>query len=181
MKLPRLRSSIPMVGKEFRPTDATVRFWETFAAAVEAQDAAQQATLDALQAQVDRLTVSLRAISHADGLFLTSEANGATAKVTITTHTRNYLDVAVSVTGATLTGLLYATTYSVYYDDAARAGGAVSYVATLIPANAVTSAANPNRQLVGAVTTPATSGSPPTDGGGSTPPGYPPAYDYETP
>lgn len=188
VKLPRLQPGVALVDKDGKPSRAFVSFWNSTALAIEKQEAGQDGTLDAIaainiaqQEQIDRLTRALRAISHADGLFITAAADGATAKITITTHTRNYLDVTVSVTGAVLTGLDYGSVYSIYYDDADRSGGAVTYVATLVPSEAVTSEANPDRQLIGAVQTPLTALDPPTDGGGSTPPGYPPAYDYETP
>lgn len=183
VRLPRLQPGVALVDKDGKPTRAFVSFWNTAANAIEQQEAAQEVTLASLQEQIDRLNASLRSTSHADGLLITAEANGATAKIVITNHTRTYTDLAVSVTGGTLTGLAYGSTYSVYYDDEPRTGGAVTLVATLTPADAVTSAAHPNRHLVGVVTTPATSGDPPTDGGGSLPPGFPSRdeYPYETP
>ena len=80
-----------------------------------------------------------------------------------------------------MTGLDYGEAYSIYYDDADRAGGAVTYVATLDPTIAVTSDAHPSRHLVGVVSTPATSGDPPTTGGGTRPPGFPPGGLYVEP
>lgn len=176
VRLPRLNATVAIVDpKTGLPTTAFMRFWETFATQQEETDAAQQAQIDANSRQ-------LRAVSHADGLFVTASADGGTAKATVTDHTRVYLDKSVEVDGATITGLAYATTYSIFYDDEARNGGAVTYQTTTTPSEAVTSAANPFRHLVGVVTTPAGAGSPPVDGGGTIPPGYPGGiYQYETP
>lgn len=202
MALPELSAQQQIVDvKTGKPTSQFKRFMdqtraetisadEQLAALIAAQAAllaSQTALLASVEAinttqqeQIDRLTIALRAISHTDGLFIVASADGAAAKIDITTHTRTYVDAAVSVNGGVLSGLAYATSYSIYYDDTARAGGAVTYVATTTPADAVTNAAHPDRHLVGVAITPATSGDPPVDGGGSIPPGYP-DYVYEVP
>ena len=173
--------------KTGKPTSQFKRFMdETRTGTLEA-DAALAALIAAVEAinatqqeQIDRLTSALRAISHTDGLFIVASADGATAKIVITDHTRTYVDEAVEVDGDTLTGLAYATTYSIYYDDADRLGGAVTYIATTNNADAVTNSDHPARHLVGLATTPATSGDPPVDGGGTVPPGFPGGgYEYE--
>jgi len=56
-----------------------------------------------------------------------------------------------------VTGLSYSTTYYIYYLDASRAGGAVTYQASTDPADAVQSG---NVHSAGAVETPAALGAP---------------------
>lgn len=170
--VPELSAEQPIAGN-LKPTSLFKRFMDSLRTAFIDRDTI-------LQAQIDRITRGFIAISHADGLTITAEADGATAKATVSSHLRIYLDLSVSVTGGVLTGLAYNSTYSIYYDDLDREGGAVTYVSTLDATEAVTSEAHPVRHLVGLVTTPATAGDPPTDGGGTVPPGFPGGgYEYE--
>lgn len=108
------------------------------------------------------------------GILSASDA-GTSATITIATHTRVYpveggIDVPdVIITGGSLTGLAYSTTYFVYYDDTTLASTTPTFVATTSSATAqVGSAAG--RHFVGYVTTPASGGGT-TSGGGSAPPG----------
>lgn len=80
---------------------------------------------------------------------------GVDASITISAHDRIYTDKVATVSAGTITGLAFGTTYSIYYDDADRSGGAVSYVATTNPDEAFPSSVYPSRHNVGAVTTPA--------------------------
>jgi hypothetical protein len=102
----------------------------------------------------------------ADGLL-----QGTDTTITIEAHTRTYNDKAVSVTGGALTGLTAETVYHVYYDDADRAGGTVTYTATTNPQDAATSPAFPDRHYVGSLSTDVSGGTG-TSGGGSSPPGW---------
>ena len=181
MALPRLSAQQPIVTRELTPSSPFLQFMEALRTMQESIDTRQDELLAALSVQIARLTGQTIATSFADGLTLSAEADGATAKAIISSHTRTYTDASVSVTGATVTGLDYGEAYSIYYDDADRAGGAVTYVATLDPTIAVTSDAHPSRHLVGVVSTPATSGDPPTTGGGTRPPGFPPGGLYVEP
>jgi hypothetical protein len=98
------------------------------------------------------------------GTILSATDAGSNATVTIANHTRKYTNVSsVSVTGASLTALSYSTTYYVYYDDANRAGGAVTYHSTTDPNNALPGAAA-GRHYCGKITTPASGGSGTTGG-----------------
>lgn len=104
--------------------------------------------------------------------------------ITVETHTRTYTDGSVSVTGATLTteadgttALVATTTYHIYYDDGARAGGAVAFKATQVVADSANSAAHPSRHYVGSITTDTTGGSG-TSAGGAIPPGWTGDYWY---
>ncbi len=115
-------------------------------------------------------------VDPADGLLQATDTD-----VTIETHTARYADREVSVTGATLTVLADGTTtiaslaadtvLHIYYDDAARAGGAVAMKASTVPEDAYTSPAFPARHYVGSIAKVAT-GDPPASGGGATPPGW---------
>jgi hypothetical protein len=106
------------------------------------------------------------------GATITATDAGADVTITISAHTRHYpqpdgstVDVAVS--GGSLTGRAYSTTYYIYYDDPSRAGGAVTYQSTTSEA---TAAQIGDRHTVGGVTTPAALGAPKT-GGYTRPPG----------
>jgi hypothetical protein len=99
--------------------------------------------------------------------------------ITIETHSRVYSDKVVSVTGATLTteddgttAIAASTLYHVYYDDSARAGGAVTLKATRTSTAAANSASAPYRHYVGSITTPASGVTTPVTGGGAVPGGW---------
>lgn len=96
---------------------------------------------------------------------------GSDATIEIEIHDRIYADKTVECAAGTITGLAYSTLYSVFYDDADRLGGSVTYQATTAAGDAITTPAHPDRHFVGYVTTPAAGGSPAT-GGGSTPPSF---------
>lgn len=115
--------------------------------------------------------------SGTTGMVVTASDAGGTGTITITAHDRIYGDKTVAVDAGTITGLALSTgpadedskDYGIYYDDAARAGGAVTYAATLIPVDAVNSPDNPARHHVSFVRMPeAGAGS---TGGTSNPPG----------
>jgi len=96
---------------------------------------------------------------------LTATAGSTTTSITVGSHTRNYSDKAVSVSGSVITGLAYSTLYYVYYDDAPRAGGAVTMQATTDASLAGNSTTYPARHTLGSITTPASGGAPATGGG----------------
>jgi hypothetical protein len=134
------------------------------AAAVAAQSAATgaQDAADTAAAQTNLVN------SYPGGLTLGATDAGTDASISISAHTRVYADgTSVSVNSGALTGLAYSTLYYVYYDDADRTGGAVSYASTT---SGATAAQIGDRHLVGAVTTPAGGGGP-TTGDGVEPPG----------
>ena len=119
------------------------------AAAVVAQDAA-----------TDVGEQSSLASSGTSGLTITATDAGANVTVTISAHTRVYGDgTSVAVTGGSITGLAYSTAYFLYYDDALRAGGAVTFLSTV---TAATAAQSGNRHSLGSVTTPAALAAPVT-------------------
>jgi len=135
-------------------------------AALEAAGIAIQAAADAQQAADNAQQAANDAQSGADGagsvasltdsgtadLTLDAIDAGATATIQISAHSRVYGNgTIVSVNAGTISGLDHDTYYYIYYDDPTRTGGAVSYQATTIEANA---AQINDRHLVGAVRTP---------------------------
>ncbi|QIG79995.1 phage tail protein [Stakelama tenebrarum] len=85
-------------------------------------------------------------------------ASDATADVSIGAHTRRYPDKDVSVDAGSITGLSFETGYYVGYEDAARAGGSVTYAAYATAADAGPSPAHPYRHFVGFIQTPVSGG-----------------------
>lgn len=134
------------------------------ASAATAQTAANSAQTSANTAQAsadDANSVASLTNSGVTGCTITATDAGSNVTVTISAHTRKYGDgTSVSVNGGSVTGLNYSTTYFIYYDQASRAGGAVTYVATTSEA---TAAQTGDRHCVGMVVTPAAAG-PPADG-----------------
>jgi hypothetical protein len=148
---------------------------DAFAAIVAANAAAAAANAAAVVAQdtADAITATnALGESYVTGLTMTAADVGTDATVTVSAHTRNYpqpdgTTVSVAVNGGSVTGLAFSTLYYIYYDDAARAGGAVTYQATTTEANA---AQIGDRHTVGATRTPA-DGAADTGGSGTRPPG----------
>lgn len=128
-------------------------------AAIAAQDAADAAQLAADDAAASAATATTAAttagtaaaaaqttaddITEADalnkswvtGATITATDAGTDVTITISAHTRHYpqpdgTTVDVAVSGGSLTGRAYSTRYFVSYTDAARAGGAVTYVSS---------------------------------------------------
>lgn len=130
-----------------------------------AADTANTATADIVEG--DSL-----AKSYVSGATLSATDAGASATITISAHTRKYpqpdgTTVDVAVSGGSITGRAYSTTYYVYYDDPTRAGGAVTYLSTTSDTTAAQLGA---RHVVGQVVTPAALAAP-TGGNAIRPPG----------
>lgn len=143
------------------------------AAAQAAADAANAAAANA-QGVADAITdESTLSGSYVDPTSVLSATDaGADATITVAAHDRKYPQpdgstLTVAVSGGNVTGLAYSTIYYVYYDDATRAGGAVTYLATTTEA---TAAQVGDRHTVGAIRTPAALAAP-TAGSGTRPPG----------
>lgn len=139
---------------------------QTAADNANAAAAAAQSTADTIEAS------SELADSYVSGAAITASDAGADATITISSHTRHYpqadgTTVDVAVNGGAITGQAYSTLYYIYYSDAGRAGGAVTYQATTSEATAAQVGAV---HCVGAVTTPAAAGAD-TGGAYTRPPG----------
>ena len=123
------------------------------AAADAAAVAAQSAADNAQTAADDAAAATAIANSYVTGVTITATDAGTDATISISAHTRYYADgTNVSVNLGSVTGLAYSTLYYIYYDQASRAGGAVTYQATTSEA---TAAQVGDRHTVGSVTTPA--------------------------
>jgi hypothetical protein len=114
--------------------------------------------------------------SFVNPVAVLSAAN--TGAITVAAHTRVYADEAktqVAVNGGSLSGFTQGTMVTVFYVDAAHAGGAVTYQGTT---SAV--AQSGSTHVVGQVPIPA-AGETDTTGNGPTAPGYtaPDPYDYD--
>lgn len=130
-----------------------------------------QAALDLAQAANDKAseTKAQQDITNSytePTSVLTANSSGG---IQIIAHTRVYGDgTRVSVNGGAISGFQSGDYVSVYYDDAARVGGTVSYQGTT---NAIAQAGA--RHSVGQILIPA-AGQTPSTGGGVSPPGYTP-------
>lgn len=128
-----------------------------------AQDLAQSAQSIAAETKAQQdITNSYTSPSA----VLTASNDG---NITIAAHTRVYGDgSSVAVNGGSLSGFSAGDYVSVYYDDPARSGGAVTYMGTT---SAVAQAGA--RHSVGQIAIPQ-SGEAPSTGGGVAAPGYTP-------
>ena len=117
------------------------------------------AALAALETATETATaVAALTNSGTTGLTITATDAGSNATITMSAHTRIYGDgTTKTVNGGAVTGLSYSTLYYIYYDDADRLGGAVTYQATT---SQTTAAQTGSRHFVGQVTTPAAAGAP---------------------
>lgn len=181
-RLPRLRDDVPIVDpKTGNPTVLFMRWIQSFAAQIEievgALEAAQIAQAAAVTAQASAVTAQAAATtaqtsastansvasltnSGTTGLTLTATDAGANVTITISAHDRVYGNgTTVAVNDGSLTGLAYSTTYFIYYDQASRAGGAVTYLSTT---SETTAAQTGDRHLIGRVLTPAAAATPTT-------------------
>lgn len=193
LRLPTLPRGVRLIGEDGTATQQFSQWWQSLTRTIETQEGRQDELIAALVA-VDEAIVEVNAAtevattaaaaaqtaaddttaqnnltnSYPSANPLSASDAGANATVTIAGHNRIYGDgTSVAVTGGSLTALAYSTEYFVYYDDATRAGGAVTFVSTTSP---TTAAQTGDRHLVGSVTTPAAA-APPTTGEAVQPPG----------
>ena len=138
-----------------------------------AQDAAAGGDLAGVAAVADGAYATVGLLgSFVSGVTITGVASGAFA--TVSGHRRHYLlgAPAADVDAGFVAGLSYATDYWIFYDQASRAGGAVTYQATTDYTQAFASHDAPHRHFVGALHMPASSGAANTTGKAGLPPGY---------
>lgn len=170
-----------ILAKGFNSVEYQLR-WQRLCEAIEA-------AINAISTQVNDNTVLLSRIAAAQALAQTANDNttqvdqrtslessytdppkiltaNASGVVTIAAHTRRYTNGTFAIIDAgSVSGLASGTTYWIYYSDAARAGGSVTFTATTNPI-----AQGGNIHVVGRITIPA-AGEPDTDGGGPSAPG----------
>jgi len=188
LKLPTLPNNQQLIDEKGYPTPTYQVWWQLVTQQVEesingiilaleaadialdAAAAAQTAADNANAAADSALASAALANSYVEGITITATDAGANATITISAHDRVYIydpPITVAVSGGSVTGLAYSTQYFIYYDQASRAGGAVTYVATTTASDV---AQTGDRHSVGQVTTPAAA-APPNNGGGVAPPG----------
>lgn len=146
--------SLPAINAAIAAATASAAAANT--AAATANTAATTANTAATTAQTTA-TASVAATallnSYPTGVTITGTDAGTNVTVSVSAHNRVYPpSTTVAVSAGSITALAYSTTYFIYYDDSARTGGAVTYVATT---SASTAAQTGNRHLVGSVLTPA--------------------------
>lgn len=184
-QLDRLQRQIGYFNPDGTPTYQMQLIWQQTMEAIEG-------AFEALTGQVVDLTSIVQQIQAAQQLAQTANDNATQAKrqqditnsytnptqvltassdgtVAVSAHTRIYGDgSSVSVNAGSVSGFAPGDYVSVFYIDAARTGGAVTYQGTT---NAVAQAGDTHS--VGQITIPQP-GSPPSSGGGVSPPGYTP-------
>jgi hypothetical protein len=173
-KIEQAFADIESTVSDLAATQADLATAQAGLATAQADIAAAQA--DIISTQND-LTAAIRDIARLSSYtaptnVLSASDAGTDATITIAGHTRVYPGAFVNdvtVSGGTLTGKAFSTTYYVYYDDATLADTTPTYVATTVIADAQVGAGT-SRHFVGVVTTPADGGGG-TSGGGGYPPG----------
>lgn len=192
IRLPNLSANAPIVGSAGLATTDFRLFLKKTKEAIEAQltdlnqaiedieetlaiAVAALATAEEAEAKADEALAGGGEMSAATSLQLsqplgititaTDIGGSAGANLDISAHIRRYGNgdqVSVNADPAVDT-LAYDLPFFIYYDQASRLGGAVTYVVTATEADAYSSSTNPNRHYVGAIHTP-TDGGPPTTG-----------------
>jgi hypothetical protein len=184
VRLDRHLRDVAIVGKGGEPSFKEQAREQRNLEAIEAAFANQQTQIDAIEVIVAQLQAVINAqaataatvaavqsdlalvnskTNPVDGL-LSADSGGV---INISAHARDYADGAsVAVNAGSISGFSEGQFVRVYYDDAARVGGAVAYVGTV---DEVTQTGA--RHVVGGVTIPAI-GEPPSEGTGATPPGF---------
>jgi hypothetical protein len=171
-------------------------FWQKHCESIEAAFAAQGGQIDFLQSIVTGLQEAQRAASEASqgvetlnsGISLTNSSTdpvdglltaSSAGTITIAAHDRVYTsgstETRVSVNGGSIGGFSSGQFVRVFYNDAARAGGAVAYQGTTEEKTQVG-----DTHVIGGVIIPQ-AGSPPSEGQGTTPPGYVRPSSFENP
>lgn len=182
-KLDRLTKFDQLFNKDGTPHIRLMNIWQTAMTKIEEAFTIQAGDISDLETIVARLTAAeaLAASAKTEATASTAASNitnsytdptnilsaANTGVVTIAAHERVYGDgTRVNVNSGSVSGFASGNYVSVYYDDAARAGGAVTYRGTV---NAVSQAGA--RHVVGAVTIPAI-GAPAATGTTVSAPGY---------
>jgi len=94
---------------------------------------------------------------------LTATDAGSDVTITIAAHNVVYDNGSVAYNSGSINGLAFLTKYYVYTDDPTKAGGAVTYLASLVSTDMVT---NSGRYYLGSITTGADGAGPESGGFG---------------
>lgn len=188
LKLDRMQRQASYFDAQGRPTAQMQLLWQRHCEALEqfADRISQQVTdnsnliaqILAANALATAANATANAVQQASALagsypdpvgVLSADNTGA---ITIASHTRRYLDgTSASVDAGSLSGFANGAFVTVFYEDAGREGGAVTYQGT----TGATSQEG-NRHIVGSVTIPQ-AGDPPASGNSPTAPGFTPPPD----
>jgi hypothetical protein len=184
IRLDRHLRDVAIVGAQGEPSFKEQAREQKNLEAIESAFAGQQSQIDAINLIVTQLqevinaqaaTAATVATVQSDLALVNSKTNpvdgllsaDSGGVVNISAHSRDYADnVTRGVNAGSISGFSEGQFVRVYYDDAGRAGGAVSYQGTV---EEVTQTGS--RHVVGGVAIPA-AGEPPATGTGTTPPGY---------
>jgi len=187
--LDRLVAFDQLINKDGTPTLRFMAIWQSLCEKSEAVDALQQEQIDAIlaaQTAADNANAAADAAqSAATDLTSAQELSNSslnppvvlsaasTGVITITGHNRVYggSGGTVAITGGTVSGFASGDYVNVYYSDATRAGGTVTFLGTT-----GTIAQEGAIHTIGGVQIPVTGSE---NGYGYYPPGYiPPYYSY---
>lgn len=160
---PRLRDGVPIATADGNPSSDFILKWQNVMTLLE--------SVPEIQAALAAVTTDTSlSNSYVSGLTLEAFNDGATCHVDISDHTRVYGDgTSVPVTGGSISGLAHDTVIRVYYDQASRTGGIVTYQWTSDPEVAAQSGI---RHSVGATVTPRVAEVDSIVGSGAPAPGY---------
>ena len=178
VKLPRLRRDITYFDNSGAATRQMQHFWQKTVERIEARFDALNTALEASALAATAVQAAqevVQQVSLANSWVEPSSAVTASSDgtVTIAAHTRYYSNTSsVAVNGGSVTGFAPGNYVTVYYNDAARTGGAVSYLGTT-----GTISQEGATHIVGAVPIPAV-GQPAEEGFTTWPPGYVPPFAY---
>ena len=172
-RLPRIQRSIAYFDRNGQATPQMQKHWQTAMERIEARFAAVTAALEASALAATALQAALAVQSSSDLTqsyinpvgVLTAASSGT---ITIAAHARVYGTTSVSVGGGSVSGFVPGNYVTIFYQDTARTGGAVTYQGTT---SAV--AQTGSTHVVGQVTIPA-SGAADAPGSGPLAPGYNP-------
>lgn len=167
--------NLEAIESAFRGLAGQVDFISTMLASIQAAQAAAAQANQGVATLNAGVSLSSSRTEPVDGL-LTATSDGV---VTISAHIRVYTtgsaETSVPVNAGSVSGFAPGAFVRVFYMDAARAGGAVAYQGTTAE---VTQTGDTH--VVGGVTIPQ-AGSPPSEGDGTTPPGYVRPRSFENP
>ena len=161
-RLPRLPRGPIVSPKSGDPVQMFTVYWQRFAEAIEAQEEAQDATINRMR----------RLMSHtAPTTILSAHDDGSSCTVTVLDHVRIYADAtSLSITGGSYPGLANDTWYACYYDDVTLQETAPDFVFTT-DANEAQAAFADGRHFCGLIKTPVAGTGQTIESGGAYPVG----------
>lgn len=170
--LDTLQSSTRIINPDGTPTLQFQLWWQRIITSLRDADDRQTIAFDTLDELVTadgglQTQIAISASFPVPTMTLTAADAGSDVTITIAAHTRIYPnETMVAISGGSVTGLAFSTTYAVYYDDATLLEGSPTFEATTDLETGQSNYAE-GRHYVGTVVTPA-------NGAGNTTGGAPP-------